>query len=264
MRLTHMLGCGLLGLVLSASGCKTFTAPDWSKNWFGDDQPKIEESKYPRPVRLAVIWSPAVLNVAGKPPTRGFGGRMYFYDAANDAIPVEGQLVVYAYDDSQPHATGKTPDRKYAYTPEQFTEHFSPTELGASYSVWLPWDEAGQAEADISLVPVFTASSGQLVVGQPSKNLLPGPSTPSGGQTQQFSLPAAGPLPPDPANGPPNLGVQQASFEQHVGLGGESQPHHASQPQVSLADSMRELSISVPESLAERMARSSPQTRMRQ
>ena len=66
------------------------------------------------------------------------------------------------------------PDRKFAFTPEQFTSHFSPTELGASYSVWIPWDEVGSEQLDISLVPIFTATSGQLIVGQSSKVLLPG------------------------------------------------------------------------------------------
>ena len=46
------------------------------------------------------MWSDAVYTQPGLPPTRGFGGRLYFYDAHDQPVKVEGQLVVYAYDDS--------------------------------------------------------------------------------------------------------------------------------------------------------------------
>src|SRR4029453_16552070 len=90
---------------LCSSGCKSFTPPNWAKSWYTveEPKPKLVESKYAKPVRMAVIWSPALLNKSGKKPTRGFGGRIYFYDAANKAVPVEGQLVVYGYDDSKIH-----------------------------------------------------------------------------------------------------------------------------------------------------------------
>src|SRR4029453_7149160 len=182
----------LLGLTCAVCcGCKTITPPNWAKSWYTAQEPKVVESKYARPVRMAVIWSPALLNTTGQKPTRGFGGRIYFYDAANKAVPVEGQLVVYGYDDTRVRTDGKTPDRKYAFTPEQFTSHFSETELGASYSVWLPWDEVGGPQLDVSLVPIFTATSGQLVVGESAKNLVPGPTTESTAtRFEHMTLPA--------------------------------------------------------------------------
>jgi hypothetical protein len=223
---------------LSSSGCKTFTPPSWAKSWYTVEEPKLVESKYARPVRMAVIWSPALLNTSGKKPTRGFGGRIYFYDAANKAVPVEGQLVVYGYDDSKIHTEGKSPDRKYAFTPEQFTTHFSETELGASYSVWLPWDEVGGPQMDISLVPIFTATSGQLVVGESSKNLLPGPTTENAAtHFEHMTLPAT-------------AGVQRAAYEQVEAL--------PPVPQNPLA--FQETSIRVPSTLATQLAQAGPQS----
>src|SRR6476660_7033999 len=99
----------------AAAGCQTM--PDGTKSW-GFGGPKVEESKYPAPVKMAAIWAPAVLNQPGQVPTRGFGGRVYFYDGANNPVAVEGQLIVYAYDDTVPGAGGKTPERKFAFTPE--------------------------------------------------------------------------------------------------------------------------------------------------
>src|SRR6476469_1287130 len=127
--------------------CQT-QAFDW-KNWSLAGSPRLQESRYRAPTKMAVIWTPAVLNQAGQVPTRGFGGRIYFYDAKNNAVSVEGQLVIYAYDATVPGANGKPPDRKYAFTPEQFSQHFSPTQLGAAYSIWIPWDAVGQHQMEI-------------------------------------------------------------------------------------------------------------------
>jgi hypothetical protein len=240
--------------------------PSWTKAWFGDEKPKLIESDYGTPVRLAVIWTPAVLNTPGQPPTRGFGGRLYFYDAKNQPIAVEGQLVVYAYDDSQQDSpprsmagpmASRAPDRKYAFTPEQFTTHFSPTDLGASYSVWVPWDAVGQPQADISLVPIFTATSGQLVVGQASKNLLPGPKTAeTRPRLERFALPPPqiNRVVPEDAS-PPQFGVQQASFEQSPASPSAATPS-------SDVAGVETLSINLPGSLAERLASAGPQATM--
>jgi hypothetical protein len=199
-------------LALLAVGCKAPAVPSWTTSWLGTSPPEVTESKYPKPVRVAAVWSPAVLNTAGKKPTRGFGGRLYFYDAANEAVPVEGQLVVYGYNDTVPSTNGKTPDRKFAFTPEHFTEHYSPTELGASYSVWIPWDEVGGEQLEINLVPIFTATSGQLIVGQSSKNLLPGPTTVSkNGKIERMLLPQ--PQLNFATGGSAPSGVQQASYQ---------------------------------------------------
>lgn len=160
------------------SGCAGMPK-SWSQAMpWGEKAPKISESKYQAPVKLAVLWSPAMYTPPGQKPTRGFGGRLYFYNAKNETIPVEGQLVVYCYDDSNKENDHKQADRRVAYTPEQFSGHFSPTELGASYSIWVPWDAVGNPQAEISLVPIFTAVSGQAVVGAQSLTLLPGPETP--------------------------------------------------------------------------------------
>lgn len=135
---------------------------------------KIVESEFPTPGRLAAIWTPDVMIQPDGKAVRGFGGRFYFYNAMNEAVPVDGQLVVYAYDDTDKSQTNQVPSRKYAFTPEQFTAHFSESSLGASYSIWLSWDEAGGDEKAVSLMPVFTTTSGHVVMGQQALNVLPG------------------------------------------------------------------------------------------
>lgn len=162
-------------MLLMAVGCQSpmkMWKPDFK---FWESEPDVTESQFESPERMVVVWSPAMYNEPGKKPTRGFGGRIYFYGKQNNPIAVEGQLVVNAYDDSQmKQKASQAPDRRYAFPQETFSGHFAPTDLGPSYSVWVPWDEVGGQQMQISLLPVFTASSGKVVMAQPSPNVLPG------------------------------------------------------------------------------------------
>jgi hypothetical protein len=169
----------LLGIGVSlASGCAGMAKNLASAMPWGEKPPAISEGKYQAPAKMVALWSPAMYNTPGKPATRGFGGRLYFYNAKNETVPVQGQLVVYCFDDTHKTSDHKQADRRVAFTPEQFSGHFSPTELGASYSVWVPWDAVGNPQAEVSLMPIFTAATGQVVVGQQSLGLLPGPESP--------------------------------------------------------------------------------------
>jgi hypothetical protein len=223
-------------------GCQSLSLNN-AKNWLGL-APKVKETEYGTPVKVSSMWTPAVLNRIGQPPTRGFGGRLYFYDAANKPIPVEGQLVVYAYNDSRPGSNHKTPDAKYAFTPEQFTTHYSATDLGASYSIWIPWDQVGNPQTEVSLVPIFTASSGQLVIGQSSRCLLAG----STGLNQPGPV-HHGALPPPEIRR--DAGVQPATFQQN-----QAAPAVAPQGKLGIDT----LSLRLPTSMADRLAQAPPQT----
>ncbi|MEO8493786.1 MAG: hypothetical protein ABI614_01860 [Planctomycetota bacterium] len=174
-------------MLAATSGCKTIDT-GWMPKAPWNKKPKLVESEYDTPVRMAAIWTPDVMVRPGMSAARGFGGRLYFYNEANTPVKVEGQLVVYAYDDTGEDSQRESPDRKFAFTPEQFTSHHSESELGPSYSVWLPWDAvAAGDQKGISLLPVFTATSGKIVMGQQAMNLLPGRKP----ELQQRHAPAA-------------------------------------------------------------------------
>ena len=227
-------------LVVTATGCSSsFNLKD-KLPWMNDDSKKVVESKFEKPARLVAIWTPAVYTTAGKPPMRGLGGRLYFYNAANKAIPVEGQLVVYGFDNNKPQDTHdpNKADVKVTFAPEQFTQHFSETDLGASYSVWVPWEEVGGPTLEVSLLPIFTSSNGAVLIGQQSKHNLPGADA-----KKEVS---AGTLTPfansyRPQSQPAN-GVQQVSYQQPA-------------PQTSVVETA---SISLPPELARRMAGPAP------
>lgn len=167
-----------LSLLVLATGCQTIELDLTPKKWPWSKDDKDRKSQYPDPNRMVAIWTDTVRFSAGGQPTRGFGGRLYFYNDHGQAIPVEGKLAIFAYDDTnvdpEMPQEGRPPDRRFAYTQEQFTKHYSKTDLGASYSIWVPWDAAGGERRHITLLPVFTTLDGKVIVGQQTANVLPG------------------------------------------------------------------------------------------
>jgi len=137
----------------------------WSKK---DKKPE----PYPNPARMAATWTPDTLVQTDRTPTRGFGGRLFFYDDKTKAVPVEGELTVHAFAETIDGSQGEV--KRYQFTAEQFTEHFSQTDIGASYSVWIPWDAVGGDQTRVSLVPSFKAKSGRMIQGEQALVGLPG------------------------------------------------------------------------------------------
>lgn len=210
---------------------------------------KIKSSEFQTPARLIAIWSDAMYSQPGQAPTRGFGGRLYFYNAKDKTVPVEGQLVIYAYDDSADGTPAKMPSRKFGFTPDQFTQHYSPTELGASYSVWIPWDELGGVRKSITLLPVFTSSSGQVVMGEQSINVLPGkvPENPEPARRGYFT----------PLSSSETQGVRQVAHHQVQATAEPArdswQQMHTYEPNAASQPQLRSTTIALPMSLTKRL-----------
>jgi hypothetical protein len=145
-----------------------------------DDAPE----PYPNPVKIAATWTPDTLVQMGRTPTRGFGGRVFFYDEKSRPVPVEGTLTVHGFDDDDAEAQKNV--KRFEFTPEQFTRHYSQSDLGASYSVWIPWDAVGNDQKRISLVASFKTAEGQLIQGIPATLMLPG-TTPVTPEQDEFA-----------------------------------------------------------------------------
>jgi hypothetical protein len=239
------------------SGCQTLDfskVKDVASSPFAKKQPKVQESEFATPHKIVAVWSDAVYSQPGTGGVRGFGGRLYFYDQQNDPIPVEGQLVVYGYDDTVPDSQSKQPSRKFVFTPEQLTSHYTPSDLGASYSVWIPWDEIGGERKSISLLPVFRASSGQVVMAQQSVNVLPGkpPAEELVNRKGRFT----------PVPGTASAGsVQPVSFEQKLGAASTNsvpsrnswRQDHRYQPDAVPQQQLRSTTITLPMSVTQRL-----------
>ena len=164
-----------LVLVVFASGCTTPIKSDKLREAvvFKTKEAKLKE-QYGEPIRMAAVWTADVLSTPGAPTTRGFGGRIFFYNNKNQAVPVQGELIVYAYDDTDVHSPKRRADVKVGFSAEKFNSLFSDSEFGASYSVWVPWDNNLNHKRLVSLIPVFVTEDGRMIKGSTGKGVLSG------------------------------------------------------------------------------------------
>nr|MBA3480181.1 hypothetical protein [Pirellulales bacterium] len=139
---------------------------------------KDDEKPEPQvPSRFVATWTETVLNTAGQKPLRGFGGRIAFFkQASEDPIRIDGQLVVYAFDETSRPSHETHPTRKYIFPADEVVRHESDSKVGTSYSFWLPWDEVGGSQRNISLIARFEPKGGPIVIGEQTKHFLPGAS----------------------------------------------------------------------------------------
>jgi len=137
-----------------------------------------KEPQYEMPERVVTFWSDTVLHQPSKPALRGFGGRIFFY-AADQTRPIEvdGTLVVYAFDAEHQDPSQQKPEKKFVFEADRLQEHFSQSDMGPSYSVWLPWDDVQGPTRSISLVARFEGREGGTVISRPANKLLPGTGT---------------------------------------------------------------------------------------
>ncbi len=152
----------LAGLV---SGCATIDLP--KKLDFAAAANKAEA-----PARMTALWTDTVLVEAG---VVGFGGRVMFYGRGDeDPIRVEGELTVFAYDDTDSVREDAVPARKYVFRAEELAGHYSESKLGHSYSFWIPWDRVGGPRRQVSLIARFKSAQGGVVMSEMTRHLLPG------------------------------------------------------------------------------------------
>ena len=174
--------------------------------------PFNKDEKPGKPDKIIALWSDTVLTQTGRPPIRGFGGRLMFYEGKKEEpIKVEGTLMVYAFDETDRDANNTRPDRKYVFTPQQLPHHYSKSKIGHSYSVWLPWDEVGGLQKEITLIVRFQPKEGEVAVSDPCRQLLPGRIAPSRPRRRQFLSISWG-----LCDGQGNEGVQPASYQAPV------------------------------------------------
>lgn len=176
--------------------------------------------------KMAVLWKENMIQVPGKPNVRGFTGRVYFYDSNDEPAAVDGELTVYAYDDSDDF-DGDVPDREYIFPPEDLAKFYSPSELGDSYSLWIPWGPKEGWRKSVTLIPIFRSADNKIIEGPPSRVTLSGKVPPEAAINKTF-----GPR--------PHRGQSQNSIYQHADF--------AKQGERRLVDT-----ISVPREIAERL-----------
>lgn len=133
------------------------------------------------PARAVAVWSPAARVVNGV-PQRGFAGRVTFYNnKSKNGIKVDGDVVVYAYDEYGGRSVSENaPEKTYPFLADDLKKLHSKNETGHSYSLWVPWDSKGAdgERKDVSLIVKLVPKEGSPVMSGQAKCLLPGKETP--------------------------------------------------------------------------------------
>ncbi len=140
----------------------------------GSKEKKSKSDVDLKPVTMTAIWTDSVYEKAGEPAVKGFGGRIFFYNANDKLVKAEGELIIYGFDDSSKASTDRTADKKFVYPKDRFQNHYSENKLGASYSVWAPWEPIGGYRKAITLIPMFRTTDGDLIKCTQTIAILPG------------------------------------------------------------------------------------------
>ncbi len=213
----------------------------WRPWPFGDDKPG-------KPERVVAMWTDTVLTRSDTPPVRGFGGRLMFYEGKKESpIKVEGTLVVYAFDENGRDPGSARPDRKYIVTQQQLPAHYSKSKIGHSYSVWIPWDEVGGVQKEISLIVRFEPKNGAAIVGEQRRLLLPG-KPPRPRTAGAVAIPSVGNYPAATGDAATAYGgVRCASYEAPMTAGEAMQQYDSGRPR-----RMATATIAIPPEMAAR------------
>jgi hypothetical protein len=127
------------------------------------------------PESVEAVWTSTTLYQPGQAATRGFGGRVMFHGKDQDrSLLVDGNVVVYAFDDDHPDPKNPKPLKKFVFPAEDLAKHQSESALGPSYSFWLPWDPVGGQQRRISLITRFEDASGAMIASSIAHVTLPG------------------------------------------------------------------------------------------
>ncbi len=252
-RIAHRI-CLLVLAALACTGCSWHSGGKWKfaqlhRPEFLGGKPATPDPEIPS--RLVATWADTVLNKAGQPSQRGFGGRLIFFkEGSQDPIRVDGQLVVYAFDDTDRPDYETHPTRQYVFPREQLPKQESDSKLGPSYSVWLPWDEVGGPQKKISLIARFEPAGGPILLGEQTRHLLPGVAPP---EQQLVADPAFGAL--QAAAAQPVGSVQQASYAEPASPATAERsiiaasPAPAAKPHPAEQPSMASMTIALPRRL---------------
>lgn len=162
----------VLAAVVALTGCTTFKPqlPTLSmlssdRGATSDAEAEMDPVDYGTPVKMMAVWKDSTRSEPGQPAMRGFGGRIFLYDADGQPIRAEGELVIYGFDDSVKDREGSKADQKIVIKNHHLQQRYSDSGLGHSYSIWIDWDEAGGIEKSVTLVPFFRTDEGKIVRG---------------------------------------------------------------------------------------------------
>jgi hypothetical protein len=157
-------------LVAVVPGC----ASPLRTGWFGPELPAADARN---PVsRIVCIWEPSEGQGVDGLPTRGFAGQILFFTRGT-AVPVtvDGDVRVYLFDDRGTPQEQAKPIHQFDFLGDAWSIHLQKTNLGAAYSVFVPYVRKDPWQAHCTMRVRFTPRDGAPVYSETARVTLPGP-----------------------------------------------------------------------------------------
>lgn len=254
----------LVGLLL-CSGCTAMKSrlsqsallSSVAKESVSESKPQQNETQAPAlpdfqtPEKMLAVWKDSVRMEDNGVAMRGFGGRLYLYDADGKAIRAQGDVVVYGFDDSVTDRQGSKADRKIVISNQQLQRQYSESALGPSYSIWISWDRVGSIDKSVTLVPFFRPQDGKIVQGGQAIYALhtPGNKTDTLHKERISSFKQS----PRSTNQMSNQ-VSQVSYQEVARDQGQASPDNSMQASSEASDpNVRTTTISLPRATQQRL-----------
>jgi hypothetical protein len=167
-----LLTAMLLWMLSLNTGCQTWDSAGTIPVWSGLN--KKSKSMAEPPHKIMAIWTEATHHRPAQPAERGFGGRVIFYDARDQTIKIDGRVTIFVFDDQNALADNPAPRYKFVFPQDSVNAYYSKSELGHSYSFWVPLGSIEAPTQPFSLVVRYDSPSGERVLSELTKKVLVG------------------------------------------------------------------------------------------
>lgn len=172
LRTAMLLTAMLLWMLSLNTGCQTWDSAGTIPVWSGLN--KKSKSMAEPPHKIMAIWTEATHHRPDQPAERGFGGRVIFYDARDQTIKIDGRVTIFVFDDQNALADNPAPRYKFVFPQDSVNAYYSKSELGHSYSFWIPLGSIEAPTQPFSLVVRYDSPTGERVLSELTKKVLVG------------------------------------------------------------------------------------------
>ncbi len=138
-----------------------------------------KEHKSPKVSRVVCLWEPAVGKIPNG-PKRGIIGQVLFFEGRDTApVKVDGEVVIYVFDDHGSIEDQSKPIHKLALSPEELKAVHAETAVGHSYHIPVPYPKDHGLTTTCTMRVKHTSVDGHVSYSDLASVLLLGKSRPS-------------------------------------------------------------------------------------
>lgn len=142
-------------ILLSLLACGCSSVPLFSRH-------KFQEADARHPVmEVMCVWEAAEGRGLDNLPSRGFGGQVLFFASGHkEPVKVHGDVRIYVFDEEGVDGDSAKPIHQFDFPAEVWNTYLRPSNLGATYQIFIPYTRKGLNAAKCTLRVRFTPEGG--------------------------------------------------------------------------------------------------------